>query len=372
MLAHELRNPLAPICNAAQLLRLTANDDDAEMKWTTEVIDRQVGQMVRLIDDLLDVSRITSGKIRLQRQIVDVNRIVGHAVEASQPLIDERNHRLSIQIPAHAIWIEADQARITQVITNLLNNAAKYTDNGGEIHLSVRTDGAHVSISIRDSGIGIPREMLLSIFELFTQVERTLDRSSGGLGIGLTLVQRLVEMHGGAVTAESGGLGQGATFTVMLPICQKAESPADTGFDFTVEPGNRLRPKILIVDDNADAADTLATLVRLKGHQVQVAYEGFSALTVAKAFQPEIVMLDIGLPGLDGYAVAERLRESDVTRNALLIAISGYGQPMDEARSRKSGFDLHLVKPVEFSSLQSVLQSDRWATPSMAATREPG
>ena len=372
MLAHELRNPLAPICNAAQLLRLTTTDDDPEIKWTTDVIDRQVNQMVRLIDDLLDVSRITSGKIRLQRQIVDVNRIVGHAVEASQPLIDERNHRLSIQIPAQAIWIEADQARITQVVTNLLNNAAKYTDNGGEIHLSVRAEGAHVGIAVRDTGIGIPREMLLSIFELFTQVERTLDRSSGGLGIGLTLVQRLIEMHGGAVTAESGGPGLGATFTVTLPVCQKTVLPGDSGFDFVVEPGNRLRPKILIVDDNADAADTLATLVRLKGHQVQVAYDGLSALTVAKAFQPEIVMLDIGLPGLDGYAVAGRLRETDSTRNSLLIAISGYGQPMDEARSRKSGFDLHLVKPVEFSSLQTVLQSGRWGLPSLEAAREPG
>jgi signal transduction histidine kinase/DNA-binding response OmpR family regulator len=360
MLAHELRNPLAPICNAAQLLKLNTSDDDADMKWTTEVIDRQVNQMVRLIDDLLDVSRITSGKIRLKRQVMDITRVVNHAIEASQPLIDSRNHELAILIPPDPIWIEGDQTRLTQVITNLLNNAAKYTDNGGRIQLAVRNEGANVQIAVRDNGIGIPRDMLRSVFELFTQVERTLDRSSGGLGIGLTLVQRLVEMHGGSVVAESDGSGHGACFTVMLPTCANPEVVTEPSADIVRESEIHQRPKILIVDDNSDAADTLATLVRLNGHPVQVAYDGLSAVTVAKAFKPAIVMLDIGLPGLDGYAVAERLRGDDATRNALLIAISGYGQPMDESRSRQAGFDMHFVKPVEFSALQSVLQSDRW------------
>lgn len=368
MLAHELRNPLAPICNAAQLLRLNATDDDT--KWTTEVIDRQVNQMVRLIDDLLDISRITSGKIRLKRQVMDLTEVVSHAVEASQPLIDAHHHHLSVIVPTHPIWIEGDKARIAQVLTNVLNNAAKYTDDGGEIQLMLRLEGNRALVSIRDNGIGIPRDMLRSIFELFTQVERTLDRSSGGLGIGLTLVQRLVDMHGGSVTAESDGPGHGTQFTIALPRCQHSDTATDTSAGFPAAATDRLRPKILIVDDNGDAADTLATLVRLNGHQVQVAYDGPSALTIAKAFQPAIVILDIGLPGLDGYAVAERMRDDVTTRNSMLIAISGYGQPMDESRSIQSGFDLHLVKPVEFSSLQAVLHSDRWASPPLQVSKE--
>lgn len=370
MLAHELRNPLAPICNAAQLLKLNANDDDADMKWTTDVIERQVNQMVRLIDDLLDVSRITSGKIRLKRQVMDLTQVVNHAIEASQPLIDSRNHQLSVMIPPSPIWIEGDQTRITQVITNLLNNSAKYTDNGGKIQLNVRKEGSSAQISVRDNGIGIPRDMLRSVFELFTQVERTLDRSSGGLGIGLTLVQRLIEMHGGSVRAESEGAGRGACFTVSLPTCDSTEVVRGPSPDFASDAEDYLRPKILIVDDNSDAADTLATLVRLNGHPVQVAYDGLSAITVAKAFEPAIIMLDIGLPGLDGYAVAERLRDDSATRHALLIAISGYGQPMDESRSRQAGFDMHFVKPVEFSALQSVLQSERWALTPLQESEE--
>ncbi|MDZ4689309.1 MAG: response regulator [Planctomycetaceae bacterium] len=360
MLAHELRNPLAPICNAVQLLRLQATDD-AELQWSSDVIDRQVAQMVRLVDDLLDVSRITSGKIRLQRQVMDVMRAVNHAVEASQPLIEERNHRLSVVVPARAVWIEGDETRLTQVITNLLNNAAKYTEDGGQIQLTVRGEESHVAVSIRDTGIGIPPEMLRSVFDLFTQVERTIDRSLGGLGIGLTLVHRLTEMHGGLVTAESEGLGRGSVFTVTLPTCCPPETAPQPTPSLAIESDDPLRSKILIVDDNADATDTLATLFRLAGHQVQVAYDGPSGVTIAHAFEPAVVLLDIGLPGLDGYTVAERLREADGTRHALLIAISGYGQAQDEARSRQAGFDFHLTKPVDFSSLQGVLQSDRWA-----------
>jgi len=360
MLAHELRNPLAPICNASQLLRLNSTDDDAELKWITDVIDRQVQQMVRLIDDLLDVSRITSGKIRLKREVIDITRVVSHAIEASQPLIDERDHRLTVVVPSQPIWIEGDQTRITQVVTNLLNNAAKYTDNGGQIQLTVRGDQSSATVCVQDNGIGIPREMLRSVFDLFTQVERTLDRSSGGLGIGLTLVQRLVEMHGGSVIAESAGAGSGASFTVTLPTCRPIAATVPA-LEFSVEPSDQFRPKVLIVDDNSDAADTLATLVRLNGHQVQVAYDGMSAVTIAGGFAPDIVMLDIGLPELDGYAVAERLRDADSTRNSLLIAISGYGQPMDESRSREAGFDMHLVKPVEFGLLLPMLRSDRWS-----------
>ncbi len=361
MLAHELRNPLAPICNSVQLLRMSAAYDDEELKWSTDIIDRQVLQMVRLVDDLLDVSRITSGKIRLQRQVIDITRVVSHAVEASQPLMSERNHDLSVVVPSQSVWIDGDQTRITQVITNLLNNAAKYTDDGGQIQLTVSNSESRVAISVRDNGIGIPPDMLRSIFGLFTQVERTLDRSLGGLGIGLTLVQSLIEMHGGTVAAESEGSGRGSLFTISLPTCRPVEQEPEPDLEFVVPPGVQLRPKVLIVDDNADAADTLATLVRLNGHQVQVAYNGPSGVTIAKTFEPAIVILDIGLPGLDGYAVAERLRAAESTRSSLLIALSGYGQSKDEARSRQAGFDLHFVKPVDFSLLQTVLQSDRWA-----------
>lgn len=361
MMAHELRNPLAPICNAVQLMRLNLRDDDAELKWSGDVIDRQVGQMVRLIDDLLDISRLTSGKIRLKRQMVDMTRIVAMAIEASQPLLDSRSHRLSVVVPSYPIWVDGDSTRITQMITNILNNAAKYTEDAGQIHLAVVHDDSNVMISVRDNGIGIAPDMLGRVFDLFTQVDRTLDRSSGGLGIGLTLVRRLVEMHGGTVSVESEGLGRGAVFTITLPTCRNEPIVAEPTIEFVVESGQQPRPKVLIVDDNADAADTLATLVRLNGHQVQVAYDGPSGVRLAEAFEPEIAILDIGLPGLDGYAVAERLRESNVTRHALLIAVSGYGQPMDEARSRQAGFDLHLVKPVDFASLQPALKLDRWA-----------
>jgi signal transduction histidine kinase len=361
MLAHELRNPLAPICNAVQLLRMNAADG-AELQWSSDVIDRQVVQMVRLVDDLLDVSRITSGKIRLQREVMDVVQAVNHAVEMSQPLMEERNHRLSVVLPARAVWIDGDQARITQVITNLLNNAAKYTEDGGQIQVVVRNEGTQVSISVRDNGIGIQPEMLRSVFDLFTQVDQTLDRSTGGLGIGLTLVHQLSEMHGGTVTAESDGPGRGSVFTVTLPTCCPRQDAPESVPERGAAATDPQRRRILIVDDNADAADTLASLFRIAGHQIQVAYDGPSGVTIANAFQPEVALLDIGLPGLDGYAVAERLRDADATRNSLLIAISGYGQPMDEARSRRAGFDLHLVKPVDFHSLQSVLQSDRRAT----------
>lgn len=357
MLAHELRNPLAPICNSVQLLRMTVTGDDGELRYVSDVIERQVSQLVRLIDDLLDVSRITSGKIRLKRQTVDLRQVASLAVEASQPLMESHGHRLTVSLPASPVSMDGDPARMTQVITNLLNNAAKYTPDGGRIQLQVTRTASEATITVRDNGIGIPREMLTSVFELFTQDARTLDRSSGGLGIGLTLVQRLVEMHGGTVQAQSAGPGQGAEFTIQIPIVGESAVSDELPLEAVVESTENPRLRILIVDDNADAADTLAMLCRLNGHQVQVAYDGASCLPIAQTFQPEIVMLDIGLPRLDGYQVAEKLRSSDVTRKALLVAISGYGQPMDEARSRSVGFDAHFVKPVAHSLLMSILQS---------------
>lgn len=355
LLAHELRNPLAPICNAVQLLRMRT-DVDSELQWVGDVINRQVLQMARLVDDLLDVSRITSGKIRLQTKPMNLLEAVTLAVEASHPLIVERQHQLSVSTPPGSVWIEGDLARIAQALTNLLNNAAKYTENGGQIHISVREAGTNALISIGDTGIGIPPEMLPAVFDWFMQDERTLDRASGGLGIGLTLCRTLVEMHHGAVTAHSEGPGQGSIFTITLPTCTVPEAHLDASGGSDVDAPDAFQPsKTLIVDDNSDAADTLALLLQTAGHEVLVAYDGLSGVTLANDFLPDVVILDIGLPGLDGYGVAERLRQSTFHRDVVLVALSGYGQLQDTERSKQAGFDLHLVKPVEYCQLKSVL-----------------
>lgn len=356
MLAHELRNPLAPMRNAVQLLGLRA-PEEPDLQWIREVIDRQIVQMVRLVDDLLDISRITQGKIRLQLEPIELTTIVGHAVEASKPLIDSRQHQLAVSLPTQSVWINGDLARLAQVLTNLLNNAAKYTDEGGQIWLTVRCDGETATITVRDTGIGIPEHMIHAIFDLFTQVDRTLDRSQGGLGIGLTLVRQLTEMHGGSVSATSAGPGLGAEFTVKLPVLKDSVPTA------TVEPSQSLpggwKTKILVVDDNVDSADTMARLLHLSGHTVHVAYDGKSGLAAAQTFQPAIILLDIGLPGMDGYEVARSLRELPTTRDALLIAMTGYGQRKDELRARQAGFDHHLIKPVEFDVFETILAAAR-------------
>lgn len=352
MLAHELRNPLAPMRNAVQILGLQT-PGAAELQWIREVIDRQIVQMVRLVDDLLDISRITQGKIRLQCAPVELTTIVEHAVEASKPLIDARQHQFSVTLPSDPIWIDGDLARLAQVLTNLLNNAAKYTDEGGQIWLSAQCDSDAVTISVRDTGMGIPAHMLHAIFELFTQIDRTLDRSQGGLGIGLTLVRQLTEMHGGTVGAKSEGTGLGAEFTVTLPLLKEPiQMPAATD-EHPQDP--EWSTTILVVDDNADSADTMARLLRLSGHEVHVAYDGQSGLVAAESFRPSIILLDIGLPQMDGYEVARRLRALPSTHDALLVAMTGYGQHKDELRARQAGFDYHLIKPVEFDVLDSIL-----------------
>lgn len=358
MLAHELRNPLAPICNAVQLMRHNPLNG-ADLQWVGSVIDRQANQLVRLVDDLLDISRITSGKIRLNFQVMDVMRAVHQAVEASQPLIESRNHRMLLVAPTDPVWIHGDLARMTQVLTNLLNNAAKYSEDGSQIQLCVQVEGSRCTLSVRDSGIGIAPEMLRSVFDLFTQAEQTLDRSQGGLGIGLTMVRKLVEMHEGSVIAESGGIGHGSAFHVSLPICGSVETTADPPSEMLLDSQNQRHLEILVVDDNADAADTLATLLQRAGHRVRVAYDGLAAVEMANSLAPELVFLDIGLPGLDGYEVAARLRRADSTRNAVLIATTGYSQSRDAARSRQAGFDLHLVKPVRLHSLREILCSEQ-------------
>jgi signal transduction histidine kinase len=376
MLAHELRNPLAPIRSAVEVLRLRANSQP-EIAWAQDVIGRQVTQLVRLVDDLLDVSRITRGKIRLEMQPLDVAQIAHAAVETSRPLIEAGNHQFSLELLDEPLCVRGDGARLAQVLSNLLNNAAKYTPEGGAIRLTTSRDGDQVVFRVLDSGVGIPAEMLGKVFELFEQVDRTIDRSQGGLGIGLTLVHRLVELHGGKVEAASDGPGRGAAFTVRLPlIAEEVPSPNSPAED---SPGGTAPPhslRVLVVDDNVDAADTLANLLRLHGHDVRLAYDGRSAVEAAITFRPTAVVLDLGLPGLNGFEVARHLRDHATTKSAMLIAVSGYGQEEDRRRTKDAGFDRHFVKPLDFEVLAAALvqadalvnsRSEHTASPAVAA-----
>ncbi|MGH7225839.1 MAG: hybrid sensor histidine kinase/response regulator, partial [Gemmataceae bacterium] len=349
MLAHELRNPLAPIRNAVQLLRLRG-ENEPEVVALHEMIDRQVQQLVRMVDDLLDLSRITRGKIHLQMECVEVAGVVARAVETSRPLIDSRKHELTVALPPESLRVRGDPVRLAQVLSNLLNNAAKYTEEGGRIQLFVECRNDLAIFRVRDNGVGIPPDMLSSIFELFTQVERSLDRSQGGLGIGLTLVHKLVEMHGGQVEAYSDGPNQGSEFVVHLPLL--IAEPAAIGVSPMVPDGTDVSPvaadgtgvspvgrRVLIVDDNADAARSLGMLLEISGHETRLCYDGQTGLTEAENFRPEVVLLDIGLPGLDGLEVARRLRVLDLSPRPLLVALTGYGQADDVRRSQEAGFD---------------------------------
>ncbi|MBX5459546.1 MAG: response regulator [Steroidobacteraceae bacterium] len=360
MLAHELRNPLAPIRNAAQLLS-AHGADRPEIEWARAVIERQTGQLVRLVDDLLDVSRMLRGQITLQKSPVTLGEVIHHALETSRPAIRRRKHHLSVQVPEQPVQLEGDLTRLVQVIANLLDNAAKYTDEGGQIRLEAELEGASVVIRVRDTGLGIAPELLPHVFDVFTQADQTVDRAEGGLGIGLTLVKRLVEMHGGAVEAHSEGLGRGAEFVVRLPVIGPAAPtvsvPTARPADVAREARQSLR--VLIVDDNVDAADSVAMLLDMEGHQTRTVNTARAALLAAPEFKPEVVLLDIGLPEMDGYEVARRLRAQDEARSMRLVAVTGYGQPADRERAREAGFDEHMVKPVEPAVLQEFLQSVR-------------
>ncbi|MGE5615351.1 MAG: ATP-binding protein [Bacillota bacterium] len=358
MLAHELRNPLAPVRNAVHILR-AKSPPGPETQWAHDVIERQVQQMSRLVDDLLDVSRITSGKIVLKRERVALAAAISNAVESSRPVIERGHHELTITVTPEQLHVEADVARLSQIFSNLLTNAAKYTEPGGHIRVSVERDGDAAIVRVSDTGIGIPEKMLGRIFDLFVQVERAGDASQGGLGIGLTLVKRLVEMHGGSVAAKSEGPGRGSEFTVRLPIAgavaASAGEPSGTYPVFEI-----LQRRILVVDDNKDAADSLAFLLRTHGAETRVAYDGLEAVGAAIAFQPDIVLLDIGLPKLYGYDVARRVREAR-GKDVLLIAITGWGQEEDRRRAFESGFDHHLTKPVKFEALVRLIMSAQHA-----------
>jgi len=357
ILAHELRNPLAPISNAIQILTLRG-DDPALVAQTKEVMERQVHQMTRMVDDLLEVSRISRGKISLQTAPLDLAEVVATAVETSRPLVEAHHHTLTVTLPERPARVEADGARMAQVLSNLLNNAAKYTEDGGRIDLIVEQAQGEAVIRVRDNGIGIAPERLPSVFDMFEQIEGVSDRSQGGLGIGLTLARRLVEMHGGKIEAHSAGLGKGSEFVTRLPAyAEPAMKPAPEPSEGPPMPSASGSRRVLVVDDNVDSAESMAVLLRLYGHDVRLAHDGEAALEEARSFRPDVMFLDIDLPKMDGYEVARRLRLEPAMGGLTLVAMTGYGQEEERRRTREAGFHSHLVKPVDFEMLQELLSS---------------
>jgi len=351
MLSHELRSPLAPIANAVQMLGLQRGTESLVQRQSRAIIERQMAQLQHLVDDLLEVSRITTGMVQLRRIPVTVSDIIEGAIETVRPLIEKRRHEFSVSLPSEPIWLHADAARLEQVVVNLLTNAAKYTDEAGHIWLTVEKEDQACVLRIRDTGVGITAELLPCIFDLFTQADRSLDRSQGGLGIGLALVQRLTELHGGSVEVQS-TLKQGSEFIVRLPIVQGEISVLPV-----VESGPRnVRPlRVLVVDDNVDTVLSFSMLLRASGHEVQTAHDGLAAVQAAINYRPDIVLLDIGLPGLNGYEVAKQIRQHPDLKHVVLVALTGYGQDSDRHASGQAGFTHHLVKPARFEELQKIL-----------------
>jgi PAS domain S-box-containing protein len=354
-LAHELRNPLAPIRHATRFLQATGVSDE-KRQWGREVIARQVDRMALLLDDLLEVSRITRGRLELSRSNVSLDQLVTQAVETARPLLDSKRHTLSIDLPPEPVELHVDPLRASQALGNVLTNAAKYTDAGGHIELSASVDGLSLTLAVRDSGIGLTGESIPGLFEMFSQVDAISERTEGGLGIGLALVKGLMDLHGGSVTAASEGLGHGSTFTLRFPgvvLAGPSSKPADTG----LQPVNtsRAHARVLVVDDNQDAADSLVQLLALARHEVAVAYSGQQALELSRERKPQVMILDIGMPFPDGHEVARRVREQDWGRRALLVAVTGWGQEADRAKTRDSGFDHHLTKPIDIDELERLI-----------------
>jgi PAS domain S-box-containing protein len=356
MLAHELRNPLAPIRNALQIMRL-ARHDSTTVEEARDIMERQVHNLVRLIDDLMDVSRISRGKIELKQERIDLSTILQSAIEISRVQIEAARHELTVASPPEAIWVHADQTRLGQVVANLLNNAAKYTEPGGHIWLSAERDSGNAIIRVRDTGIGIPSEMLPHIFDIYVQVSSSLDRSQGGLGLGLTVVKQLVELHNGTIEAYSAGPHQGSEFVVRLPLATEDRETLDRerGPRDDLQAGGSAGLRVLIVDDNRDSAESLGMVMKLAGYRVRVALDGPAAIESARTFQPSILLLDIEMPDMNGFEVAKRIREQPSTQGMLLVAMTGYASDADRRRCREAGFDHHLVKPVDFDALQRLL-----------------
>jgi signal transduction histidine kinase len=368
ILAHELRNPLAPIRNAVEIMARIAVDNP-QIKWSRDVIDRQSTHLTRLVDDLLDISRITRGVIKLAKEPVSVGNIVARAVETLQPVVAEYKHQLTIDCSDESLMVLGDVTRLTQVLGNLLNNAAKYTNPGGNIHISARCVGETVEITVKDDGIGIPQESMSKLFHLFSRLKGNEDRTAGGLGIGLALVRTLVEMHEGEVTVQSDGAHRGSEFKVRLPVLKGATvKPIVRPVVESFARGSSRR--VLIADDNQDALDTLALLLEVDGHEVFKTIDGGAALAAAAQWKPDVAFLDIGMPVLDGYATARGIRKEQWGRDILLIALSGWGQREDMARSREAGFDMHLVKPVSADAIAKVLDGCPPAAPARIAASE--
>jgi signal transduction histidine kinase/ActR/RegA family two-component response regulator len=363
-LAHELRNPLAPLSNALELWRFAKNNPE-QLDELRSMMQRQVGQMTRLIDDLLDVSRISRGKISLRTEPVDLRTLVSTTVESVKPVTAANNQRLDVSLPSEPVTISGDATRISQVIGNVLNNAAKYTPEGGRISVRLAWEGDKARISVRDTGCGIPPDQLSSIFEMFQQVDQTLDRAQGGLGIGLTLAKRLIEMHGGAIEATSDGQGQGSEFVITLPAEAVETVVESKPVPSTTAPPKLPRRRILVVDDVHESAQTLARMLRAIGQEVDTAHDGYAALSHVSGHKPEVVFLDIAMPGMNGYEVARRIRCSIEIEAPLLIALTGYGQDDDRRRAFEAGFDFHLTKPVSIEQLSSLLS--RASGPAVAA-----
>jgi len=345
MLSHELRNPLAPIRNALEVIRRIA-PPDPKFNWAGDVMDRQVRHLTRLVEELLDVARISQGKIQLNKEPVDLAAVIAQSVETAQPFIEARGHTLTVEVPEAPVWLQGDFARLAQVVSNLLHNAAKYSEDGGRIQLVLGVEGGEARISVRDNGIGIDAALLPRIFDLFAQGARSLDRMQGGLGVGLTLARRLVELHGGRLEARSDGLKKGAEFIVTIPCMTVVPRPDDEATRQQA-PASVNGRRILIVDDNQDAAESIAQYLQLEGHEVKTVGDGQAALACVPVFAPQIVVLDIGLPMMNGYEVARRMRKMPATRDALIVALTGYGQKEDQVRAIDAGFDRHFVKPTD-------------------------
>jgi signal transduction histidine kinase len=352
-LAHELRNPLAPLRNSLEILRMPEANEAMRDK-ARQMMERQVAQMVRLVDDLLDVSRITTGKLGIRKSLLEVQAVVRDALETIRPYVESRNHQLEVQMPSQPLTVEGDRTRLAQVFANLVHNAAKYTDPGGYITLSLAAEGDEAVVRVRDNGIGLAPESIGAIFDMFVQVDRSLERQQAGLGVGLTLSRQLVGLHNGTITAKSEGVGKGSEFTVRLPLAgatlpePKAQAP---------RPRAGQRRRILLADDNADFASSLAAVLSARGHEVRVARDGAEALAAAAAFNPDFAFLDIGMPKVHGYEVARRLRELPATAECVLVAVTGWGHEDDRNRAREAGFDRHLVKPVDAADIDTILES---------------
>jgi PAS domain S-box-containing protein len=353
MLAHELRNPLAPLRNGIQILRLTSDDPEA-LEQVRSVMERQLDHLVRLVDDLLDVSRISRGKLQLRKERILLSAAVNHALELCRPIVEDRHHELTVTVQDNLAYIDVDKTRLAQAVCNLVNNAAKYSEAGSRIWLTAEARGNEAVISVKDNGIGIPAEMLPRVFDMFMQVDRSLEMSQGGLGVGLALVKRLVEMHGGRVEAHSDGPGKGSEFIIRLPLVKSLEPTLPAGNE-TKAGRAEGRKRILVVDDNRDAAISLGMMLKLMGHEVRTAHDGISGIEAAAAFRPDIILLDIGMPRLNGYDAAKQIREQPWGRDVTLVALTGWGQDEDRRRSEEVGFNFHVVKPVEPAALEKLV-----------------